>query len=202
MQDQLVANDTGAIELRTAPKWSAQKVHLCNRKLSLWLFRRKRAPHLVTDEEFKDFCDEISCSKNQPCSEKEVLKQTLEIVAAGKVNNRRIITKLKMQNVKPSMASDIWCDSDVSLMGTFLYYIDDKWEGLHAMVIGCTGYTGARHTGDSIQKQTVDDLATVGLTFEDGHAKVSDQGSNIKKAWVALPGGYCVGHTIELAVTD
>ena len=90
---RLVTNDTGAIELRTTPKWSAQKVHLCNRKLRYWLCRRKRVPHLVTDEEFKDFCDEISCSKYQPCSEKEVLKQTLEMVAAVKVNNRRIFTK-------------------------------------------------------------------------------------------------------------
>ena len=124
------------------------------------------------------------------------------MVAAGKVDNRRIITKLKMQNVKPSMASDIWSNSDVSLMGTFLYYIDDEWEGLHAMLISCTGSTGARHTGDDIRRQAVDDPATVGLTFEDVHAKGSDQGNNIKKAWGGLPGGYCVGHTIELAVKD
>ena len=91
--------------LQTTPKWTAQKIHLSNRKLSYWLCRRKRAPHLVTDEEFKDFCDEILCSKYQSCSEKEVLKQTLEIVAAGRVNNRRIITQLKEQKVKPSMAS-------------------------------------------------------------------------------------------------
>ena len=102
-----------------------------------------------------------------------------------------------MQNVKPSMASDIWSNSDVSLMGTFLYYIDDEWDGLHAMLIGCTGFTGARHTGDHIRKQAVDDLATVRLTF-----KPSDQGSNIKKAWGGLPGGYCVGHTIELAAKN
>ena len=76
MQDKLVANGTGAMELQTTPKWTAQKILLSNRKLSYWLCRRKRAPHLVTDEEFKDFCDEISCSKYQPCSEKEVLKQT------------------------------------------------------------------------------------------------------------------------------
>ena len=92
MQDKLVANGTGAIELQRTPKWTAQKIHLSNRKLSYWLCRRKRAPHLVTDEEFKDFCDEISCSKYQPCSEKEVLKQTLEMVAAGRVNNCKIIT--------------------------------------------------------------------------------------------------------------
>ena len=125
MQDKLVGNVTGAIELQTTPKWIVQRVHLSNRKLSYWLCRQKRAPHLVIDEEFKDFCDEISCSKYQPCSEKEVvLKQTLEMVAAGRVNNRRIITQLKEQKVKPSMASDIWSDSGVSLMGTFLYYID------------------------------------------------------------------------------
>ena len=40
------------------------------------------------------------------------------------------------------------------------------------------------------------------LTFADIHAKVSDQGSNIKKAWGGLPGCYCVGHTIELAVKE
>ena len=124
------------------------------------------------------------------------------MVAAGKVSNRRIITKLKMQNVKPSIASDIWSDSDVSPMDAFLYYIDDEWEGLHAMLIGCTGPNGARHIGDNIRKQTVDDLATVGLTFEDVHAKVSDQGSNIEKAWGGLPGDYCVGHTMKLAVKD
>ena len=55
MQDKLVANGTGAIELQTTPKWTAQKIHLSNRKLSYWLCRRKRAPHLVTDKEFKDF---------------------------------------------------------------------------------------------------------------------------------------------------
>ena len=135
MQNKLVANGTGAIELQTTPKWTAQKIHLSNRKLSYWLCRRKRAPHLVTDEEFKDFCDEISCSKYQPCSEKEVLKQTLEMVAAGRVNNRKIITQLKEQKVKPSMASGIWSDSDVSLMGTFLYYIDEDWENLLSLSV-------------------------------------------------------------------
>ena len=124
------------------------------------------------------------------------------MVVAGRVNNRKIITQLEEQKVKPSMASDIWSDSDVSLMGTFLYYIDEDWENPHAMLIGCTGFTGERHTGENIRNQTMEDLLTVGLTFEDIHAKVSDQGSNIKEAWGGLPAGYCVGHTIELAVKE
>ena len=69
-------------------------------------------------------------------------------------------------------------------MGTFLYYIDEDWENRHAMLIGCTGFTGERHTGENIRKQTMEDLLTVGLTFEDIHAKVSDQGSNIKRPGV------------------
>ena len=43
MQDKLVANGTGAIELQTTPKWTAQKIHLSNRKRSYWLCRRKLA---------------------------------------------------------------------------------------------------------------------------------------------------------------
>ena len=55
MQDKLVADDTGAIELGTALKWSVQKVHMANKKLSYLLCRQKCPPHLVADEEFNNF---------------------------------------------------------------------------------------------------------------------------------------------------
>ena len=35
-------------------------------------------------------------------------------------------------------------------MATFLYYIVEDWEDLHAMLIGCTGFTGERHTGEKV----------------------------------------------------
>ena len=47
-----------------------------------------------------------------------------------------------------------------------------------------------RHTGVAIRKQTETDLENVIRVFEDIDAKVSDQGSNMKKAWVGLPSGY------------
>ena len=87
-------------------------------------------------------------------------------------------------------------------MGTMLYYIDADWTGLHAMLVGATGFSGEHHTGDNIRRQTELDLESVGLTFEDIHAKVSDQGSNIKKVWGGLPGGYCTAHTLEFAVKE
>ena len=42
-----------------------------------------------------------------------------------------------------------------------------------------------RHTGVAIRKQTETDLENVIRVFEDIDSKVSDQGSNMKKAWVA-----------------
>ena len=50
-------------------------------------------------------------------------KPWCETKAKGTCNQtasqRKIITQLKEQRVKPSMAYDIWSDSHVSLMGTF-----------------------------------------------------------------------------------
>ena len=71
-----------------------------------------------------------------------------------------------------------------------------------AMLLGATEFSDEGHTGDNIRRQTELDLEAVGLTLEDIHAKVSNQGNNIKKAWGGLPGGYCTAHTLNLAVKE
>ena len=71
---------------------------------------------------------------------------------------RQILSNLKQQGVKPSIAADIRSDSSISLLGTMVYYIDENWEELHEVLLGCHGFTGQRHTGDAIRKQTEDDL--------------------------------------------
>ena len=83
---------------------------------------------------------------------------------------------------------------------TLLYFIDEDWTKIHEVLLNCTGFTGERHTGEAIRQQTVEDWDRVGLTFNDIHAKVSDQGSNIKKAWGGLLGGFGACHTLELFV--
>ena len=70
------------------------------------------------------------------------------------------------------------------------------------MLIGATGFSRERHIGDNIRRRTELDLESLGLTFEDIDAKVSDQGSNIKKTCGGLPGGYSTAHTLELAVKE
>ena len=156
----------------------------------------------MTDPEFHDFCMEISALKFESFSEKDIDKQVLEMVATGNLHNKNTVSSLKADGIKPSMASDIWSDSDVSLMGTMLYYIDANWTGLHAMLIGATGFSGEGHTGDNIPRQGELDLESVGRTFEKILARVSDQGSYMKKAWGGLPHGYCTAHTLDLAVKE
>ena len=180
--------------------WSGARRHRACRLLAYWLVRRSRPVHLVKDEEFEQFCLYLSQQKFQHTCHRRMNQHIAEMAAAGLKNNREKMADLKKDGVKPSIAADIWSDSTVSLMGTCLYYIDKDWLGLHEVLIGCTGFTGERHTGEIIKAQTALDLESVGLTFDDVHAKVSDQGSNIKKAWGGLPGGFCVAHTLELCV--
>ena len=203
MNDQasLQVTKTGTVDLATAPNWSHKKRDRSCRKLAYWLCTKKRPLHLVTDPEFQDFCMEIS-QKVDSCSEKEMDKQLLEIVATRNLHNKKTLSSLNADGIKPSMASEIWSDSDVSLMGTMLYYIDGDWIGLHAMLICATDFSSERHSVDNTRRQTEVDLESVGLTFDDIHAKVSDQGSNIQKAWGGLPRGYCIAHTLELAVKE
>ena len=76
----------------------------------------------MTDPDFHDFCREISAQKFDSRSEKEIDKQVLEMVATRNLHNKKTVFSLKADGIKPSMASDIWSDSDVSVMGTMLYY--------------------------------------------------------------------------------
>ena len=94
----------------------------------------------MTDADYHDFCIEISAQKVDFCSEKEIDKQVLIMVARGNICIKKTVSRWKAKDIKPSMASDIWSHSEVSLMGTMLYYIEVHWTGLHAMLIGTTGF--------------------------------------------------------------
>ena len=65
-----------------------------------------------------------------------------------------------------------------------------------------TCFSGECHASDYNRIRTELYLDSVGFTFEDIHAKVSDQGSIIKKAWGASSGGYYTAHTLKLAVKE
>ena len=103
------------------------------------------------DPVFHDFCMEISAQKFDSCSKKEIDKQVLEMVATGYLHNKKTLSSPKVNGIKPSMAGDIWSDSDVSLMGAMVYYIDADWTGLNA----CTLSSNVFHcdvAGPKVQK--------------------------------------------------
>ena len=201
-QGSLQVTEDGTVDLSAPPKWSPEKRHPSCRKLAYWLSTKKRPVHLVTDPKFHNFCMEVSPPKFDSYTEKDIEKQVLEVFATRNFSNKKTVSSLKADGIKPSMASDIWSDSNVSLMRTMLYYIGACLIGLHARFIGATGLSSEHHTGDNIRIQPELHLESVGLAFEDIHAKVSDQHSNIKKAWGGLPRGYCTAHTLELAVKE
>ena len=184
----------------TAIKWTKHKWHKASRHLAWWIIQTKRPPALVNDQSFKEFCSESSSGKLEPCCLQTITKHILEMSAIGLHEVRRRIALLVKAKVKPSMAADIWSDSTISLMASMLYFIDEYWTQIHEVLLNCTAFTGEMHIGEAIRQQTVEDLDRVRLTFNDILTKVSDQVSNIKKAWGGLPGGYCACHTLELSV--
>ena len=182
----------------TAIKWTKHKWHKACRRLAWWIVQTKRPPALVNDQSFKQFCSEISSEKFESCCLQ--IKNILEMPAIGLHEVTRRVVLLVKAKVTPSMAADIWSDSTISLMASILHFIDEDWKQIHEVLLNCTGFTGERHTGEAIRQQTVEYLDRAGVTFHDIHAKVGDQGSNIKKGWGGLPGGCCACHTLKLSV--
>ena len=66
----------------------------------------------MTDPEFHDFCMDISAQKFDSCSEKEIDKQVLEMVAKGNLHNKNTVSNVKANGIKPSMASNIYYTHD------------------------------------------------------------------------------------------
>ena len=194
-----VDEGTGVVDLETQIRWTKERHHNACRKLAFWLAKRKRPLSIVEDEEFRDFTSAISMGKFSSTSRREMDKQMLEMGGAVLHNHREAVAQMKKTGVKPSMAADIWSDTDVSLLATTLYFIDENW-AMQEWLVGCTGFAKERHNADNISAAVEKQLADVGLTYADIHAKVSDNGSNIKKAWNGLPGGFCAAHTVERSV--
>ena len=200
-QHTFEATGDGVLEVQpTAIKLRKNKWHKTCRRLAWWIVQVKRPSALVNDQSFKQFCSDISSGKFQSCRRQTITKHIPQMCPIGVHEVRRRIALLVKATVKPSRAADTWSDSTKRLVASMLYFIDEDWTQFHEVLLNCTRFTGERHTGEAIRQQTVEDLDRVGLTFNDIHAKVSDQGSNIKEAWGGLPGGYCVCHMLELSV--
>ena len=139
----------------TGNPWSTKKKHISDRRCTWWLVTRKRPFNLVDDPEFRSYNLEITHGKYEGPRTNTVNRHVLQMVAAGMSNNTEVSKNLAAQGFRPSMASDIWSDSHCSLMGTILYYISDDWLTLDSMLIGATGFSGERHTGEAIRLQTI-----------------------------------------------
>ena len=103
------------------------------------------------------------------------------------------------RTIFPAMAADLWSDGEVALLGVMLYWIDEEFV-YHEKLVGAIPFYNKRHTGDNILKATKECLQKYGCPWDKIIARVSDSGSNMKKAMASLDGFSCSAHALELGV--
>ena len=80
-----------------------------------------------------------------------------------------------------------------------MYGIDEEFV-YHERLVGAIPFYNKRHTGDNILKATKECLQKYGCPWDKIIARVSDSGSNMKKAMASLDGFSCSAHALELGV--
>ena len=149
-----VDEGTGVVDLETQIRWTKERHHNACRKLAFWLAKRKRPLSIVEHEEFRDFTSAISMGKFSSTSRREMDKQMSEMGGAVLHNHREAVAQMKKTGVKPSMAADIWSDTDVSLLAMTLYFkctTSHVLEKTKHICIGTAGWNAT--TGISMQNR-------------------------------------------------
>ena len=114
-------------------------------------------------------------------------------------------------------------ENGISLLGITGYAIvqvDGKYVMLQ-MLLGTAPFGDVKHTGDAILCGSKHELVGYGvgkyesyftpagkeivivdIVFSSVHMKITDNASNIKKAFTFFEGGFCFLHTLELVVRE
>ena len=139
------------------------------------------------------------------------LQNVISLAAEGDARVRFLLKDLYAEGIDPSISGDIWSDRHVSLFGILVHFIDKDFK-LHEFLCGAIPFSGEAHTGANMSVATNISLMNMGIGREATdtipginpkdaiHAKVSDNGSNMKVAWNEFHGGYCACHTAKLCV--
>ena len=196
----LVVAQSGDVSLGSVPPWNAQKRKLVDRKCAYWIVKCHRALGICdSDEPLRDLFREISSGRYSGTNHHEIAAQILQMVAVGGVHLNNVLIKTVADEIFPAMAADLWSDGEVALLGVMLYWIDEEFV-YHETLVGAIPFSNKRHTGDNILKATKECLQKYGCPWDRIIARVSDSGSNMKKAMASLDGFSCSAHALELGV--
>jgi hypothetical protein len=190
-----------------APKMSDARKKECDRACARWLIKSSRPLTLPErDHPFREFI-KILTAGAWDCPDYYNMKtEVLKMSAQGQLRVKEWVSGMLIDGVKPSISGDIWSDRGCSLMGICMHGIDRNWK-MHEWLVAATPFGSTRHTGEAIDKITLDALKRSGIPWQTEtevyghvHGKVSDNASNMAKGWAGFAGGFCAAHTIELSV--
>ena len=94
---------------------------------------------------------------------------------------------------------DIWSENGISLLCIMGYWIDANFV-MNEKVLICQPFSNCNHTGEHIQKATLQGLVDMGISdqpntvWEHVHGCTPDEGANMLKAWAIFEGTACVCH--------
>lgn len=119
-----------------------------------------------------------------PCAPLPSSSNTVKKLVIDKANQTTVSLKEEFKDYRHFISAtiDIWTDPSMlhSYIGTTLHFV--KSTKLVARYIGVVELT-ERHTAENVKSTFVNQLQKFGLNMEDLYAIITDNGSNMKKAF-------------------
>lgn len=86
-------------------------------------------------------------------------------------------------------------------MGPIAITLTSEW-AMRNVLVAVVPFAGDRHTAENVAERTTEALKNVGFTDPALQVMtfISDNGSNVKKAWGDWPQFFCACHTLNLTV--
>ena len=207
------------------PKFSNAKKMACHRKLALWIVRRNR-PLTISEKdiELREWAEELSFGAYQLPNKNQVWQQILMLENEGSIKVKEIISAMKSEGIEISIATDIWSENGVALLGLLGYAIvkvsepQKSYYHMCEMLLAVLPFSELSHTGLNISTESKRILAQtwgigefyldeendelIDTVAENVFSFTADNASNMAKAFELFEGGGCFAHSLQLEVNS
>jgi len=134
---------------RTETVFSQARKTEADRRAAIWVARQCQPVTIFEEPVFKCFLEYISNGAYSGPSH-HLLGMTLrELRAVAVTNTRKLVTELKVDNVEPTLITDIWSENGLALLGICLIYIDRDMN-IKEVLVRATPMTELAHTAENI----------------------------------------------------
>jgi hypothetical protein len=120
------------------------------------------------------------------------------LAIAGRQEAAAFVKELKDMGLKVTISGDLWSSHGTALFGIIIHGITKDWE-MKELLAGAVPARLDSHTGEWVVEQTEEALGKIGLTLDDIHRALRDNGANMVKGWGGLNDSGCKCHTTALS---